>query len=114
MFPHDVNQPNVQTVVVLSADLSIARHETDALMKNLHPFLIFEPFGFDASNSGESMSEDGFCGVCSEQNLATNCNQCDMQFCLDCDERWHGHKLRRNHKRTPLLAVKDQAFGERK
>ena len=113
-FPDNVDHPNIQTVVVLTADLSIARHETDALIKNVHPFLMFNPSGFDASSSGDSMSEGGFCGVCSEQNLAKSCRECDMEFCLECDERWHNHKLRRNHVRTSLLAVKDQAFGEKK
>ena len=111
MFPDDVDQPNIQTVVVLTADLSIARHETDALMKKVHPFLIFDPTGFSASNSEESMTGGGFCAVCSEQNLAKNCDQCDMQFCLECDERWHGHKLRRNHVRTRLV---EQTLSERK
>jgi hypothetical protein len=56
----------------------------------------------------------GYCGVCSEQNLAKSCAECDMQFCPECDERWHCHKLRRNHFRTSLVAVKDEAAEEKR
>ena len=55
----------------------------------------------------------GSCSVCQEQNLAKNCEECDMQFCLVCDGRWHCHKLRQNHIRTSLLANKDEAKEQR-
>ena len=100
MFPYDVDQPNVKSVAVLTAELSIARLETDYLMKDSHPFLVF--------------SGVRFCDICSCSSATEICKECEMQFCLHCDERWHSHKLRRNHMRTSLLAVKDQAVGERK
>jgi hypothetical protein len=87
-------------------------------MNNRHPFLVFNPSGFGSMSGGSmpdaSIQGGGFCGVCSEQNLAKNCVECDMQFCLECDERWHCHKLRRNHVRTSLLAAEDNAADERR
>ena len=109
-FPAEIDQPNIPTVVVLTADLSIARHETDSLMRNRHPFLIFNPFGTvpERDMTEDTIEGGGFCGVCSEQNLAKNCDECDMQFCLECDERWHYHKLRRNHVRTLLVKANEE------
>ena len=113
----NVHQPNIEKTVVLTADLSIARHETDALLNNRHPFLEFNPAGFSSMLERDmpdiTSDEGGFCGVCSEQNLAKKCDECDMQFCLDCDERWHCHKLRRNHIRTSLFANKNKDQTQR-
>ncbi|XP_028391696.1 LOW QUALITY PROTEIN: uncharacterized protein LOC114516423 [Dendronephthya gigantea] len=111
-FPPDVDEPNIQTILVLTADLCVARHETDALMKNNHPFLIFDKSG--TACQGEALFNAGYCGVCSEQNLARNCEECDMQFCLQCDERWHCHKLRRDHIRTPLPPTRNKTIEEKR
>lgn len=111
-FPPDVVEPNIQTILILTADLSVARHETDALMKDKHPFLIFDKSG--AASPGGGLPDAGFCGVCSEQNLARSCEECDMQFCLQCDERWHCHKLRRGHIRASLHSARDKAGEEKR
>lgn len=118
-FPDDVQQPRKQTAVVLASDLIIARIEINMLLTNEHPFLIFHSSpdlsGMGQSSPAEKMgrgtdsvsllknTERGHCEVCSEQNVTVLCKECEMQFCKECDERWHSHKLRLSHFRDNLL-----------
>ena len=117
-FPENVLQPQKQTAVVLASDLIIARIEMNMLLTNEHPFLIFhaspslsgmgqnspaEKMGRGTDSVSLSNTERGHCGVCSEQNVTMLCKECKMQFCKECDERWHSHKQRLSHDRFDLL-----------
>lgn len=94
-------------VNIICADLSIARHETEALIKNRHPFLVFKSTGGSSRVLGSQ--RNGFCHVCSEQNMAKVCKECDMQFCMQCDQQWHGGSEKQSHQRTSLH--EEKRFG---
>ena len=54
------------------------------------------------------------CCVCSKQfDCGKSCKECDMQFCMACDERWHCEKLKGSHIRTSLPGIKDEAEEQR-
>lgn len=119
-FPLEVNSPNLETIVILCADLKIARHEIHLLRRHTHPFLVLS--SQTASGGTEkplrqienvAHVENEYCGVCSEPNVEIYCEECDMKFCRECDQRWHSHKLRQNHRRIPLIVSGDNSGNQR-
>ncbi|KAG8455389.1 hypothetical protein GDO86_001545 [Hymenochirus boettgeri] len=117
-FPDSVEEPNVQNVAAVTADVIILHHELNLLISNTHPHqeeatkellggelmqqsLVAECSGL-MKDTNQGTSAAG-CFLCGSLICSVFCASCNEKLCEECDKRAHSHPLRSFHVRMPYV-----------